>query len=237
MRIALFVLVLFNTGYFAWARWIDTPTEPVASAITKLPELRLAGEAPATSMPVARQEEPARCVSVGPFDDLAGAARAAATLHQRGLETRQRAEQGSALVSYWVYVDGLRSAQEETRVMRRLERGRISDASVMPASDTSGRRISVGLFSDRSGAERRSRAVEKLGIKTHIVEQAQSGAAYWIDFELTARDSAIAAEGLLSTDDRGSRIEIRACPGTVETPDAPLQREADRDVSSPVRVG
>jgi hypothetical protein len=192
---------------------------------------------PADGTAVAVRQEPARCVSVGPFDDLAGAARAAATLKERGLATRQRAEQGTPLTSYWVYVGGVRSEQEQTRVLRRLQKGKVRDASAMPPADGGERRISVGLFSDRAGAERRSRAVEKLGLKTKIEEQSQTSAAYWIDFDLTARDSAVAAEGLLVSDDRGSRIEIRACPGTEQPASDPATQEAGRTESSPVRLG
>jgi hypothetical protein len=238
MRIALFVIVFLNVAFFAWANWVEPSTPPAVYAGMKLPELRLASESPATNVPAMNvRQEPPRCVSVGPFQDLVAAARAAATLKERGLETRQRAEQGAPLASYWVYVGGLRSDQEQTRVMRRLQKGRISDASAMPPAEGGERRISVGLFSDRAGAERRSRAVEKLGLETTIEEQSQAGAAYWIDFDLAARDSAVAAEGLLASDDRGSRIEIRACPGATGPSPDPATQEAGRTESSPVRLG
>jgi hypothetical protein len=237
MRIALFVMVFVNVAYFAWASWVEPASPPAVYAGMKLPELRLAAESSttsATAVPV--RQEPARCVSVGPFQDLANAARAAAVLKERGLATRQRAEQGTPITSYWVYVGGLKSEQEQTRVMRRLQKGKVSDASAMAPTDGGERRISVGLFSDRAGAERRSRAVERLGLGTQIEEQSQTGAAYWIDFDLTARDSAVAAEGLLASDDRGSRIEIRVCPPADLTP-GPATQEAGRTESSPVRLG
>jgi hypothetical protein len=238
MRVALFAMMFVNVAYFAWATWVEPAAPPVVYAGMKLPELRLAAETPANdATAIAVRQEPARCVSVGPFEDLAAVARAAATLKERGLATRQRAEQGTPLTSYWVYVGGLRSELEQTRVMRRLQKGKVSDASVMPAVDGGERRISVGLFSDRSGAERRSRAVDRLGLKTRIEEQSQTGAAYWIDFDLTARDSAVAAEGLLASDDRGSRIEIRVCPAADEEPPGPATQEAGRTESSPVRLG
>lgn len=238
MRIALFVMGFLNAAYFAWANWVDDAAPPAVYAGMKLPELRLASEEPAANVTaVSVRREPPRCVSVGPFEDLASAARAAATLRERGLATRQRAEQGALLTSYWVYVGGLTSELEQTRVLRRLQKGRVSDASAMPVADGGERRISVGLFSDRAGAERRSRAVEKLGLETSIEEQSQAGAAYWIDFDLTARESAVAAEGLLANDDRGSRIEIRACPGAAEPSPDPATQEAGRTESSPVRLG
>lgn len=225
------MLLFANVAYFAWANWIAAPTVArTASPADALPRLKLASEAgfdtagaagqigaPLTSPTLAAAAPPARCVSVGPFEDLGSVARAAATLQERGLETRQRAEQGTAWTGYWVYVGGLRNEHDQSRVLRRLEGSGIADAHVMPDS-TNGRRVSVGLFSDRARAERRARAIEKLGIKPEIAERAQTGAAYWIDFDLAARDSAIAAEGLLSSNESGSRIEIRACPTAIERP-------------------
>jgi hypothetical protein len=223
VRPALFLLLFANVGYFAWANWIDAPPAPRVSREPGLPELLLAEE-PGTRTVAGRgtqtltvAEPPARCVSVGPFDDLAGAARAAATLQERGLQTRQRAEEGAGWTGYWVYIEGLADRDEQSRVLRRLERGGIDDAHAM-SDAAEGRRISLGVFSERSRADRRSRAVTKLGFSAKVAERTQPGAVYWIDFDLAPRDSAIAAEGLLSSNASGSRIEIRACPTTIERP-------------------
>jgi hypothetical protein len=223
VRIAFFTLLFANAAYFAWANWIDTPAPPRASAKQELPQLRLANEGADAANPrlgpmIPLASEPAaRCVSVGPFEDLASVGRAAATLQERGLKTRQRAEEGSGWTGYWVYVGGLASAEDQSRGLRRLERGGIADAHAM-AESREGRRISLGVFSERARADRRAKAVAALGMKPEIVERRQTGAAYWIDFELAARDSAIAAEGLLSTNATGSHIEIRPCPTAIERP-------------------
>jgi hypothetical protein len=224
VRITLFLLVFANAAWFAWARWIDIPPTMRVGAVQELPALRLASEvgidknaASSNALLPAIEEPPARCVSVGPFDDLGAAARAAATLQERGLSPRQRAEQGAGWTGFWVYVDGFTSAQDRSRALRRLERGGIADAHAMPESSDS-RRISLGVFSERARADRRARAVARLGMQPEIAERTQTGAAYWIDFDLTTRDSAIAAEGLLSTNPSGARIEIRACPTAIERP-------------------
>jgi hypothetical protein len=211
MRVAFFALLVVNFACFAWANWIDAAARSPAGAARQLPQLPLASEtdiAPAA---------PPRCVSVGPFEDLADAAHAAATLKERGFPTRQRAEEGAGWTGYWVYVGGFKGEQDQTRALRRLERGGITDAHVMPASGET-RRISLGVFSERARADRRAAAAVRAGMKPEIGERTQSGAVYWIDFDLTARDSAIAAEGLLSTNASGSRIEIRGCPAAIERP-------------------
>ena len=121
--------------YLAWAGWIDTPraTAVVAQANPSLPELALvanrlsadatsvhgcrAGVTPPSTQPVVAVADAdtsraigsaTRCVSVGPFNDLARAARGAALLRERGFNPRQRAEQGEMWNGYWVYVGGLK---------------------------------------------------------------------------------------------------------------------------------
>src|SRR5262245_27835666 len=113
----------------AWANWVDVPARSAGQAQgSKLPTLQLASEvsreehpapreAPAPSASASRTSLPSaggRCVSVGPFNDLARAARAAALLKEREFEPRQRAEQGESWEGFWVYVGGLKSSAEQS---------------------------------------------------------------------------------------------------------------------------
>lgn len=245
MRVAFFVLLAINVVYLAWAGWIDAPPAAplVNEAKAKLPQLTLVSDESAETTQLARpvpgstlvaQTVPAvadagatgstvsgRCVSVGPFNDLAHAARGAALLHDRGFDPHQRAEQGEMWKGYWVYVDGLKSPAEETKVLKALEGAGISDAHVMPQAE-SGRRISIGLFSERDRAEKRAQAAKRLGFTAEITERKQPGTVYWVDLDLGASDRTVPTEGLLSLEDAGSRLEIRVCPGTTSTP-APVR--------------
>ena len=170
-----------------------------------------------------------RCVSVGPFNDLARAARAAALLHDRGFNPKQRAEQGEMWDGFWVFVGGLKSAAEEAKVMKTLERAGISDAHAMPET-SEGLRVSVGLFMEKERAEKRAQSVKKLGYAAEIVDRKQAGTVYWVDMDLGANDRTVPTEGLLSMEDAGSRLEIRVCPGNPPAPvlpkSAPLPRDA-----------
>lgn len=230
MRIAFLVLLFANLLFMAWANWIDVPPEPRSSgASSKLPKLQLADEArggPAREeraeteglQPMANVESAAtaasssRCVSVGPFNDLARAARAAAMLRERGFQPRQRAEEGEAWEGYWVFLSGIENDAEEKRVLTALRNAGIQDAHPMPGA-LDGRRISLGLFSDRNRAERRARAATRLGFEPQITERRQPGTVYWVDLDFGAADSAVPTEGLVSLEEAGTRIGIRVCPG------------------------
>jgi hypothetical protein len=236
VRVVVYLLLAVNLVYLAWGGWVHAPelVEPVKQADPSLPQLALASEGiprsdqPATVasasasavVPVASaaaesiSTAPAasRCVSVGPFNDLAQAARGAALLRDRGLNPRQRAEQGEMWDGYWVSIPS-GTSDSEAKVMKALERAGISDARVMPEAEN-GRRVSVGLFSERDRAEKRAQAVKKLGYTAEITERRQPGTVYWVDLEINANDRSVPTEGLLSLESAGSRLEIRVCPGS-----------------------
>jgi hypothetical protein len=228
VRAAFFVLVFANVAFLAWSQWIDAPAPgPAAAPTQNLPKLELASDArqagsspasPAVSTVGATATRTAyntvdsqRCVSIGPFSDLTRSARAASVLRERGFDPAQRAEEGEAWEGYWVYVGGLATPEDEGRVLRNLERAGISDAHIMPPR-SEGRRISVGLFSERAGADRRARAVKKLGLEPEITERTQAGTVYWIDLHLGNSERAVPTDGLLASEERNSRIEVRICP-------------------------
>jgi hypothetical protein len=232
VRNAILILVLVNLVFMAWTHWIDVPAEPpVNPADAHLPRLLLASEAPArpaaktvlagavpapeTSAPSAdgsasTATPPApRCVSVGPFDDLAQEAHAADLLQERGFTPQQRSEPGEVRDGYWVYVAGIKSAAEEARVLRTLQDAGISDAHAVAATED-GRRVSVGLFIERPGAERRARAVEHLGFSPDIVDRHKAGTVYWLDVDLGSSGAAVSTEGLAPASE-AVKAQSRAC--------------------------
>ena len=152
-----------------------------------------------------------RCVSVGPFNDLAQGTRAASVLQSRGFTPQQRTEEGDVRDGYWVYVGGIKSAADETRVLRTLQDAGISDAHALATAED-GRRVSVGLFMERPRAERRARAVQHLGFSPDIVERRRPTTLYWVNLNLASTDIAVRTEGLVSPDDDGSQLQARACP-------------------------
>ena len=233
MRVVVYILLAINLVYLAWAGWVDTPPPPPPEPVTQpLPQLALVSEGIARSADRTAETRPVvqtssaltapvtatantggRCVSVGPFNDLSQAASGAALLRERGFDPRQRAEQGDTWEGFWVFVGGLGSAEDETKLMKALEKAGIKDARAMPGEAAeSGRRVSVGLFSERDRAQSRAQAVKRLGYEAEITERRQAAAVYWIDLDLGSSERAVPTEGLLSLEDSGARLEIRVCP-------------------------
>jgi hypothetical protein len=208
VRTAFLVLLSVNLLFLAWAHWIDSPHEANSQdGLSKLPRLKLVTEAPpgpkptsASAQKMAFHEAPSPstvCTSVGPFYELASAARAAGMLHDLGLTPRQRAEEGETLEGYWVFVGGMQSDDEVAQVAQKLDMSGFTDAHVMKPS-LDGRRVSVGLFSQRDRAERRAKAVQHIGLDPQIAERKFPGTVYWVDVGLQPGAKELHAPGLLS---------------------------------------
>ncbi len=170
------------------------PRLPVPQRI--FPQATASAAAPAVAPLTA-----AHCVTVGPFNDLAIAASASALLQSRGFTPTQRDEPGQDLIAYWVYLDNVSSDAAATRLLQKLHASGVADAHVMPvAGPAEPRRVSVGLFTEHGGAERRARQVRALGFAPVITEQHQPQATYWVDISLTSPrterfDARVAAGG------------------------------------------
>jgi hypothetical protein len=214
-----------NLLFLAWARWIDSPPESARQdAMAHLPRLELVTDSPAGPKPTSANrisstaekvvlrttDRPKSCTSLGPFNDIASAARAAGLLTQRGFHLHQRAEEGETIEGYWVFVGGMESDDEVGKVVERLERSGFHDAHIMKNFSTN-RRVSVGMFSTRERAEKRAAAVKSMGLQPEIGERKFPGTIYWVDVVLTSPTQKLPPE--YSFADIGhAKVEMQPCP-------------------------
>ena len=231
VRVAVYALVLINLLYFGWAEWIDVPAPPPPSVTAALPRLTLVSDLPAAKRAalgrkMALQTPPQQCVSVGPFDDPAVATQALAVLKTKSFAPQQRAVEMPAVRRFWVYLDAFRSDASEMRVLRRLERAGIEDAEAMPPA-VGGRRVSLGLFTDRDRAARRMKSVQTMGFRPVMTERMLPGTVYWLDFTLPNASTAVPLKDVSSLELRGgsSLISVQPCP-SASSPGAPAQQTA-----------
>jgi hypothetical protein len=223
MRPPIILLILANLAFAAWALLIDRPVAPPAARdISHLPKLVLVSD-PVPGPPLAKETAavptkrgtatPAHCVTVGPFADLSTAAAASSLLQSRGFTPSQRDEPGEDLIAYWVYLDNVPSDAAATRLLQKLHSNGLADARVMPATGPAEpRRISVGLFNEQAGADRRAKQVKSMGLVPAITEQRQPQATYWVNINLTTPEQSVSTEGLLPPAAEGAHLEIRDCP-------------------------
>lgn len=246
MRAVFFLLVFANLAFLAWAEWVDAPQPaPANEAYAKLPRLKLVNELPATDarpssdngnrngVGSARKTaldltpptpaSTARCLSVGPFDDQPSATRGASHLREQGFTPRQRVEKGEVSKGFWVFIGGLKTDGDVAEVLRTLEQSHIEDAHVM--SDTGdAQRVSVGLFSERSRADRRAESVQKLGLHPQVAERKLPVTLFWMDVDLPpgaasptapttpTAPTASTTHDAASAGAAASRVGIQPCP-------------------------
>jgi SPOR domain len=231
VRVAVYVLVLANVLFFGWAHWIDVPPPPPPSSIAGLPQLTLVSELPpdkrvalAAAQKLALEKAAQVCVSVGPFDDPAVAGQAAALLKGKNFEPRQRTVEDPAVRRFWVYLQGFSSDASELRALHRLERAGIDDAEAMPA-DAGGRKVSLGLFTDKVRAARRARAVRTLGFNPAMSERLLPGTVYWLDLTLANGTVAVPLKEVAGLQPNGSSspVSLQPCPppSAAATPEQP----------------
>lgn len=226
MRTVFFALLFIDLAYFAWAHWVDVPPPPpVNEAIAKLPKLKLAEEPPHSQRQQAAAPQKmaltsSACFSVGPFGDLDNSAQAAALLKAKGFDPKQRAEGGQMSDGYWVYVGGLKSQSDADHALVTLEHNGIKDGLVLPETPEAGRRLSLGLYSERSRAERRAQAVRQAGLKAEVAERKIPGTLYWVDLAPLPGMSTIPIQDLFA-EGVSSRIAVQPCPAATPPASAP----------------
>jgi hypothetical protein len=230
VRAIFYALVLANLLYLGWAEWIDVPAPPPPSPIAGLPRLTLVSDLPparraALASKMSLQAPPSQCVSVGPFDDPAIAAKAIDVLKGKSFAPQQRVAEAPAVRRFWVYLEGFKSDEAEMRVLHRLERAGIDDAEAMPA-DAGGRRVSLGLFLDRDRADLRAKAVQAMGFKPAMTERMLPGTVYWLDLTLPGGPTAVPLKDVSDLEPGGgsSPISVQPCaspPSPTTGPPAP----------------
>jgi len=234
-------LVLANAGYFLWSRGIATPAEaPAASAA---PTLKLASEsavahpggaggdaagAADTAGAASAESGPGdagtglltnvqRCISVGPFRDVAEAAHAATTLRSGGYDPRQRVAEGEVWAGVWVYLPLPAEPAAGDQLLAKLKAGGIDDALEMPGPNDASV-ISLGLYSDQKRAQARVAQAQVLGLNPGIADRKRTGNVYWIDIDLKPTDSLLNPSDLQGEAGRIVRLEVKGCPAAPSAP-------------------
>ena len=228
-------LALVNAVYFLWAHGLARSEE--APAATPPPaRLKLAAEVPEAERLAAADagglagangggtpDESAdtgglltnvkRCVTVGPFRDVAETAHAARTLRGGGYDPRQRVAEGEVWAGVWVYLPIPATLAAGDQLLAKLKAAGIDDALEMPGP-ADGSVISLGLYGDQKRAQARVAQAQALGLNPGIADRKRTGNVYWIDVDLKPTDGLLNPTDLQSEAGHISRLEIKACPAT-----------------------
>ncbi len=170
-----------------------------------------AAGAAAAAAPSALLADVKRCITVGPFSDVAEAAHAAATLRGGGYQPRQRVAEGEIWAGVWVYLPAPATPAAGDQVRAKLKSGGIDDALEMPGPSDKPV-ISLGLYSEPRRAQARVAQAQALGLNPAIADRKRTGDVYWVDIDLKPTDGLLNPADLQAESGRIVRLEVKACP-------------------------
>ena len=211
MRAFFLFLVLLNLSYFAIGDILAPSTSSgrahqVASALPSgVQALHMIGTASAavaqpfapivaastsssatstqeSSTQVAVKAQPALCYSLGPFGDRASADAMIAVFKQRDVKAALRQIQQKQVTGYWIYLRPYPSTATAMAATRELGAKGLHDYYVV-ATAPNVNAISLGLFRERSGAERRLEQVRKMGFQPKLQVRTSDKLLYWLDYQ------------------------------------------------------
>lgn len=234
------LLVLTAAGLWAWNHWVREPraraipvTELQAPALRLWAELtpgqrsslnRAAGavatptdvpDATSATVPASAEDSaPAPvCASLGPFDADAAGAEAEERLSALGYTAHRRTVPGKVRVGYWVFLPEYVSRSAAEAVLARLKARGVKDLYVV-ADSAHRNAISLGVYSEKGGAQQRAAAIRSLGFKPQLSDRFRDAPVYWLDIASTA--GPLPELSKLHLDSGGPntvRLEVRTCPG------------------------
>lgn len=192
VRVLVLLLVVLNLGAIAWivSTYGDPPPTP-PEVESGVPPLVLLSEhnTDLQSATASTVQSPPRaddvCVSIGPFSSSDEVRKAMVALTPSTRRIQFRDDQLERSRGWWVYLPSYPTRDAALEAARQLSERGIKDYYVISAGDQQNT-ISLGLFREHSGAERRQAELESQGLSTQIGERTEVTPAYRIDFAQSA---------------------------------------------------
>lgn len=198
MKNLLMLLVLANVLYYMWGRFVE---EPVQTGIVIVHETDLGPPLNVTKSTVAEAatsvgavlgtSKPSdlaavvgrSCVSLGPFKTGADADAALATYQSEGMRASVRTTEGQVFVGHWVQIRNIPDRQTGNQILAKLRDGGLGDAYLVP-TDEDGLKISLGLFGERTRAERVELQAKSLDLAADITPRMREATIFFVDIGL-----------------------------------------------------
>lgn len=197
MRSLFLGLLLLNIFLLAWYGWIEAPDQAMASRSASSLALLAERDPPAGPAPPSTQRDSAPeigslaaeqqpgladaaplCFRIGPWADEAAARQVEELLADRGMNARAIARETQVWLGHWVKVDGFGSTAEAEASRVRLAAGGVTDALLLQEGDQA--LISLGVFRDRSRADRVAARARSLGFAASVRDRFRPGVERWL---------------------------------------------------------
>ncbi|HEX5961842.1 MAG TPA: SPOR domain-containing protein [Rhodanobacteraceae bacterium] len=194
VRLLFLLLLALNLGAGAWLLFGRAPVRALPPASDPgVPELRLLSEARPAPTAAAAPAAPASaaqpvaetCTTLGPFTNTSDMRAAMQALSPHVARIQYREVQVSQSHGYWVYLPATATREAALDEARALAAKGINDYYVVTAGDAQNT-VSLGLFDDKSNAQRRLETLQKLGFPVQVKQRIDTEPAYWLDYAVPA---------------------------------------------------
>ena len=212
MRNVFLALILANVLLVAWQFWVD-PTPPrsvlpgtddlVAFASGSKPNVAW----PGTGTVGAPLAPVGTCLRVGPLATTAAAQQAEEQLAARGIDAVPFARDAQVWLGHWVQIGGFASVPAAETARQRLSAGGLPDAYLM--QDGAQPMLSLGVFRDRSGADRVATKARTLGFEVTLRDRYRPAVEQWLLIRprpgqnLGPADLSLAGDRIMRTESTG----------------------------------
>ncbi|MGH8372410.1 MAG: SPOR domain-containing protein [Gammaproteobacteria bacterium] len=196
-----------------------TPKErqALAQSVTALSQTQVAAPPPAPVVPAAGSvSAPAAaalvCASYGPFPGDDAARTGQHRLQKAGAQVSQRLVPGKVKLGYWVYLPSFRSRKEAEAAEVLLKKRGVKDLYIV-ADEANRNAISLGVYSQRSGAVERRKQIRKMGYHPLLADRFRDTPNYWLDAQGSAAQlPAVSVFSDLAEGDTEVKRSDTACP-------------------------
>ncbi len=236
-RTVSLLLILANLFYWAWAAYIvqpdivgledhrieSVPKLVLISAdeleaqkansnafVTKSAEISPESVPTGVSASLSTGNEPSSliCQRIGSFIDDQVATAAAQWLRQEGIEAQKKTGE-ETILGYWVYLPKYPVRDAAVKVVEALREKGVDDLFIETAAPFANS-VSLGLYLQRSGAQRRSRQIKALGYPTRIGNKETNQQVFWVDIQVESGRE-IPLNQLQAPVGQVQRLKIKAC--------------------------
>ena len=180
MRKVFLILVLANLLLLAWHFWVDSA--PQAPPINEPGGLVLFGPdgGRTAGKPVASQTgaPSGNCFRLGPLANAAATQQAGEQLAARGIDATPIARDAQIWLGHWVQIAGFASAKDAEAARQRLVAGGLADAYLM--QDGTQPMLSLGVFRERSRADRVASTAGSLGFQVAMRDRYRPTVEQWL---------------------------------------------------------
>jgi hypothetical protein len=193
MKNLLLLLLLANILYFLWSRYVE---EPPVTGVVVVNESDLGPPLPDTAVPEAATSVGAvlgsgrrsdleflgrSCVSIGPLEEET-AQDALADYRGEGMQAQVRELRGVISIRYRVQIRNIADRATGEAMVDKLKAAGVD--AYMEAPNDDARLISLGLFSEKSGAERIELQARSLDLPVEVTQRIFETGDYFVDIRL-----------------------------------------------------